>query len=277
MRSLLRGYGAVAVDDARAAALEMGVPECRFVRRYPERMPRPPMALRQVDPLIRELTLNRDSQPRPQQPHDQGDLMNLVELDRALRQLRLGGMATVLESRPQQAQTERMAPIDLISLLVSDELRRRADCLLERQTKHAHLRDDERTLDHFDFDFSKKMNRRLIYELAAGHLIAKREDILFLGPPGTGKSRLAQATAARLSSRAIECCTAKPTISSRNSRTPPSTAPARRQSPNWPPSPCSSSTTSACASCHPPRPRTCSNWSCAATNAPVRSSPRTGR
>ena len=119
--------------------------------------------------------------------------MNLIEIDRALRQLRLGGMAAVLESRLMQAQTERMAPIDLISMLVSDELRRRADRLLERRTKHAHFRDGERTLDNFDFDFNRKMNRRLVYELAAGHFVAKHEDVLFLGPPGTGKSHLAQA------------------------------------------------------------------------------------
>jgi DNA replication protein DnaC len=119
--------------------------------------------------------------------------MNLVELDRALRQLRLGGMATVLESRLLQAQSEHMAPIDLVSVLVSDELRRRADRLLERRTKQAHLRDAEKSLDNFDFDFNKKMNRRVIYELAAGHFITKHEDALFLGPPGTGKSHLAQA------------------------------------------------------------------------------------
>jgi DNA replication protein DnaC len=119
--------------------------------------------------------------------------MNLVELDRALRQLRLGGMATVLENRLLQAQTEHMAPIDLISVLVSDELRRRADRLLERRTKLATFRESERTLDNFDFDFNRKMNRRLIYELAAGHFVAKHEDALFLGPPGTGKSHLAQA------------------------------------------------------------------------------------
>ena len=119
--------------------------------------------------------------------------MNLVELDRALRQLRLGGMAAVLESRLLQAQTEHMAPIDLMSVLVSDELRRRADSLLERRTKHASFREADRALDNFDFDFNKKMNRRLIYELAAGHFVAKHEDALFLGPPGTGKSHLAQA------------------------------------------------------------------------------------
>lgn len=119
--------------------------------------------------------------------------MNLVELDRALKQLRLGGMASVLEGRLLQAQNENMAPIDLISVLVSDELRRRADRLLERRTNRAGFRDSQKSLDNFDFDFNKKMNRRTVYELAAGHFITKHEDALFLGPPGTGKSHLAQA------------------------------------------------------------------------------------
>ena len=44
--------------------------------------------------------------------------MNLIELERALRQLRLGGIAAVLETRLHQAQAEAMAPIDLISCLV---------------------------------------------------------------------------------------------------------------------------------------------------------------
>ena len=58
--------------------------------------------------------------------------MNLIELNRYLRQLRLGGIAAVLETRLQQAQTEPMAPIDFLSCLVSDELTRRGDRLLER-------------------------------------------------------------------------------------------------------------------------------------------------
>ena len=119
--------------------------------------------------------------------------MNLVELDRALRQLRLSGMAAVLETRLRQAQTEKMAPLDLVSALVADELRRRQDRLLERRHKLARFRDPERSLDTFDFDFNKKMNRALIYELATARFIAQREDVLFLGPPGTGKSHLAQA------------------------------------------------------------------------------------
>ena len=59
--------------------------------------------------------------------------MNLIELNRFLRQLRLGGIAAVLETRLQQAQAEPMAPIDFLSCLVSDELTRRGDRLLERR------------------------------------------------------------------------------------------------------------------------------------------------
>jgi DNA replication protein DnaC len=119
--------------------------------------------------------------------------MNPIELKRALKQLRLGGIAAVLETRLQQAQTERMAPIDLISCLVSDELSRRSDRLLERRRKEAEFRDPQVTLDNFDFNFNKKMNRSLVFDLATANFIAKHEDALFLGPPGTGKSHLAQA------------------------------------------------------------------------------------
>jgi len=119
--------------------------------------------------------------------------MNLVELQRALRQLRLGGMAAVLEARLLEAQSERVVPIDLISTLVTDELTRRGDRLLERRIKEAKFRDASKTVDTFDLDFNKKMNRRLVYELAGGQFINRREDVLFLGPPGTGKSHLAQA------------------------------------------------------------------------------------
>ena len=119
--------------------------------------------------------------------------MNPIELQRALKQLRLGGIAAVLETRLHQAQTERMAPIDLISCLVSDELSRRGDRLLERRRKAAEFRDPLVTLDNFDFTFNKKMNRSLVFDLATAQFIAKREDALFLGPPGTGKSHLAQA------------------------------------------------------------------------------------
>ena len=119
--------------------------------------------------------------------------MNLIELNRALKQLRLGGMAAVLETRLLQAQAQSMAPIDLISCLISDELSRRTNRLLERRQKQAQFRDPQKTLENFDFSFNKKLNRSVVFDLATAGFIAKHEDALFLGPPGTGKSHLAQA------------------------------------------------------------------------------------
>ena len=119
--------------------------------------------------------------------------MNLIELDRALRKLRVSGMADVLENRLRQAQAEKLAPIDLVSNLVCDELTRRQDRLFARRLKLAGFRDGDRTLASFDFEFNKKMNRALIYDLATARFVSQHEDVLLLGPPGTGKSHLAQA------------------------------------------------------------------------------------
>ena len=132
--SLAKKYGRAAVDDACAAALEMGVPRIPLRAPLSGAQSATPLSLRQVDPLIRQLTLYRDLIEQ----QNQGErTMNLIELERALDQLRLGGMAAVLETRLRQAQAEAMAPIDLISCLVSDELTRRADRLLERRRKQA--------------------------------------------------------------------------------------------------------------------------------------------
>lgn len=119
--------------------------------------------------------------------------MTLLELDRALRTLRLSGMADALDARLRHAQAERLPPLDLVALLVNDELQRRQDRLLERRRTHARFRDPNRSLDSFDFTFNKKMNRALLFELATGRFITQHEDVLFVGPPGTGKSHLAQA------------------------------------------------------------------------------------
>ncbi len=119
--------------------------------------------------------------------------MNLVELHHALRQLRCSGMAAGLEARLLEAQTAKLPPIDFLSTLVGDELLRRQDRLLARRVQQAGFRDSGKTLDTFDFDFNKKMNRRLVFDLATGRFVAQHEDGLLLGPPGTGKSHLAQA------------------------------------------------------------------------------------
>ena len=119
--------------------------------------------------------------------------MQLPELVRTLRQLGLGGMADSLDARVVQAQADRLAVADFLALLVGDELTRRADRLLARRLKDAQFRNADKTLDGFDWDFNKKLDRRLVFELATGRFVGPHEDIVFLGPPGSGKSHLAQA------------------------------------------------------------------------------------
>ena len=58
--SLAKKHGAPVVDDAARAALDLGAPNYRFLRRYLERRPAAPLSLKQVDPIIRQLSLYRD-------------------------------------------------------------------------------------------------------------------------------------------------------------------------------------------------------------------------
>jgi DNA replication protein DnaC len=107
------------------------------------------------------------------------------ELDRSLRQLRLGGMADTLSVRAQQARAESLGPLDFMGLLVHDELQRRRDRLLARRIKAAGFR-GQRTLDSFDWKFNT-LDRALIFELASGRFIEQHEDVLLLGNAGVGQ------------------------------------------------------------------------------------------
>ena len=119
--------------------------------------------------------------------------MTTDELDRALRQLRLGGMADTLTVRAQQSRAESLGPLDFIGLLVHDELQRRRDRLVERRIKAAGLR-DQKTLDTFNWSFNP-IDKALIFELATGRFIEQHEDCLLLGNAGVGKSHVAQGIA----------------------------------------------------------------------------------
>ena len=114
------------------------------------------------------------------------------ELDRALRQLRLGGMADVLAVRAQQARAENLGPLDFLGMLVHDELERRRDQLVARRVKNAGFR-DAKTLDTFDWSFNTGFDRALIFELATARFVEQRDDVLMLGNAGVGKSHIAQA------------------------------------------------------------------------------------
>ena len=58
--SLVKTHGPTVLEEAAMAALELGVPTYRFLKRYRDRRPSVPLTLRQVDPLIRQLSRYRD-------------------------------------------------------------------------------------------------------------------------------------------------------------------------------------------------------------------------
>jgi DNA replication protein DnaC len=110
----------------------------------------------------------------------------------ALRKLRLSGLLQALEVRLQEAAGNNLGHAEFLELLLQDEMNVRQQRLIARRTKAASFR-DTRTLEDFDFSFNPSVKRKQIYDLASGRFIRESRDVLFVGPPGVGKSHLAQA------------------------------------------------------------------------------------
>lgn len=108
------------------------------------------------------------------------------------RNLRLSGLLSSLEMRLQEAQANRLPHAQFLELVLQDELNVRQQRMIVRRRKVAAFREN-RSLDSFDFSFNASINRAQIHELAACHFIRQHRDVLLVGPPGVGKSHLAQA------------------------------------------------------------------------------------
>ena len=113
-------------------------------------------------------------------------------LRKRLRQLRLSGLAGALDVRLQEAAGHNLSHLEFLELILQDEFNIRQQRQLARRKKWADFR-DTRTLEDFDFTFNPSVKRKMIYDLAAGQFIREARDVLFVGPPGVGKSHLAQA------------------------------------------------------------------------------------
>ncbi|MGQ0813236.1 MAG: IS21-like element helper ATPase IstB [Gemmatimonadota bacterium] len=118
--------------------------------------------------------------------------MSISELERALRSLRLSGMTATLEARALQVANHEMDFVEAFSWLVQDELDRRRSRLLDRRHALSGL-PDAKDLNSFDWSYNPKLPRRDVLELATLKFIDAREDVLVIGPPGTGKSHVAKA------------------------------------------------------------------------------------
>lgn len=113
-------------------------------------------------------------------------------INKTLRQLRLSGLGGSLEIRLQEARGNNLSHEEFLELILQDELNVREQRLLERRKNMAAFR-DTRTLEDFDFSFNTSIKRKHVFDLATCQFVREARDVLFIGPPGVGKSHLAQA------------------------------------------------------------------------------------
>src|SRR5437867_2430129 len=121
-------------------------------------------------------------------------------LDEALKKLRLSGLAASLDIRLAEARGNHLEHEEFLELLLADELAVRSSRLVERRVRAAMFR-EIKSLDEFDFAFNSSIKRKQVFDLATCKFVRDKADVLLLGPPGVGKSFLAQA----IGHAAIKC------------------------------------------------------------------------
>ena len=107
-----------------------------------------------------------------------------------LKQLRLSGALTSLESRNQYALEQGLSYLDFLDLVLEDERVVRANNAYKRRLKQSRL-SQQKQLDTFDFSWQPEMDKKQIMDFASCQFIEKRENIVFMGKPGVGKTHLA--------------------------------------------------------------------------------------
>lgn len=109
-----------------------------------------------------------------------------------LKNLRIGGMAEMLPVRCQEARANDLDYEEFLRRLVDDELTRRKNNLINRRVKAARF-PETMTLENFDFSFNVSISKKTIMQLMSTAFITKYQNVLFVGPPGVGKTHIALA------------------------------------------------------------------------------------
>lgn len=130
------------------------------------------------------------------------------QLTPMLRTLRLSGILETLDVRNRQAVEQPTSFVEFLTVLLQDEVERRAQSKLRLRLRRAAF-DPTKTLEGFDFSFNPKLNKAQVFDLATCQFIERHENVLLYGPTGVGKSHLGQALAHEACRRGFDVDTAK--------------------------------------------------------------------
>jgi len=109
-----------------------------------------------------------------------------------LKTLGLSGLINTLELRIEEATKNSFSYLEFFELVIQDEVMNRANRANHNRIVKAKFR-QHKTIEEFNFNYQPSINRQEIYALATCEFIRRKENIAFIGPPGTGKSHLATA------------------------------------------------------------------------------------
>ena len=118
------------------------------------------------------------------------------ELVPLLKKLRLSGILQTLQLRTTQAVDDNLAHTEFLLRLLNDEVERREAKMLDQRIRRANF-EHRKTLEDFDFHFNPEIPKAKVIDLATCSFIARRRNVLLLGPSGVGKSHIAQALGQR--------------------------------------------------------------------------------
>lgn len=118
--------------------------------------------------------------------------MKTKTLKEILLALHLHGMEGILEETFKKAAVDNLSPVDVLLILAEQELAERKQKLIKYRVSQAAF-PTIKTIDAFNFNFPKSINKATVLALCDLKFVHQKQNVILMGPPGTGKTHIALA------------------------------------------------------------------------------------